>query len=162
MLFWIMMAASFALDQVTKHLVTRSLPLGGSAPFLGDFMQLHLIHNEGASFSMLSGQRWLFLILTVVVVAVVIVVHFRYVRGYPWFDALLGVFIGATLGNFCDRLLHGYVVDFFDVGWFPVFNVADCCIDVSVVILCIMLLFGKPKTAIGSRSQQNGKAGRGK
>lgn len=143
MLFWLILIAAVAVDQVTKFWVVTHLALGQSQPFLGDFLRLTYTLNRGASFSMLQGQRWLFVGLTLAVIIVVIVIHFRYAKEERLFDAMLGLFSGGSLGNFIDRLTMGAVVDFFDLGWFPIFNVADSCIVVSVIILCLMILFGK-------------------
>jgi len=143
MLFWLIIVAAVAADQLTKYLIVTRLALGESVPFLGDFLRLTYTLNRGASFSLLQGQRWLFLILTVVVIAVVIVLHFKLAREEKLFDAMLGLFCGGSIGNFIDRLAMGAVIDFFDLGWFPIFNIADSCIVVSVVILCCLILFGK-------------------
>ena len=65
-------------------------------------------------------------------------------RDMKLFRFLLALFCGGTIGNFIDRLYQGAVTDFVNLGWFPVFNVADSCLSVSAVLICLMLLFGKP------------------
>ena len=151
MLFWLILVGAVLVDQVAKYFVVTRIALGQSLPFLGDFLRLTYTLNQGASFSLLQGQRWLFLILTLVVIGVVIAIHYKFAREERYFDAMLGLFSGGAIGNFIDRLTIGAVIDFFDLGWFPIFNVADSCIVVSVIILCAMILFGETGKRLDSK-----------
>ena len=93
--------------------------------------------------SMLSGKRWFFVGLTIVVLIVMIYLHYKVPRDYKSFHITLAFFIGGTLGNFIDRVRTGYVVDFFETYVLSIFNVADCFITISVIVLCCMLIFGR-------------------
>ncbi|MDO4731944.1 MAG: signal peptidase II [Bacillota bacterium] len=142
-MFWFIILFCLALDQISKYIVSSSMQLGESIPVLGEFLQLHYILNDGATLSMLSGHRWFFVGLTVVVLAVVLYLHYQIPKDYKAFHIALAFFIGGTLGNFIDRLLYGAVVDFIDTPVLAIFNIADCFITVSVFFLCGMLLFGR-------------------
>ena len=69
------------------------------------------------------------------------------------------MFCGGVIGNMIDRAILGGVTDFLDLGWFPVFNFADCCICVSAVFICALLIFGKAGRLFGGKKKEE-KAGR--
>jgi signal peptidase II len=143
-MFWIIMLTVIALDQLTKYLITSNLLLGQSIAVIPDFLDFTYTLNEGASFSLFQGQRVVFLIITLLVLAAIFWSLRKIPKEMRLFRVLLALFCGGTIGNFIDRLYQGAVIDFVDLGWFPVFNVADSCLSVSAVLICLMLLFGKP------------------
>lgn len=131
------------LDQVVKYLVRTNIPLGSSAPFLPGILGLTHIHNTGAAFSMLSGARWFFVLLTVAFVIfgmwVLLTGRLRHPLG-KWSWVLV---LGGAIGNLIDRCLYGYVVDMFEVQFmrFAIFNVADIFVVVGGILFCIYYLF---------------------
>ena len=134
-----------AADQVTKYLAV--LKLKGKTPqeLIPGVLGLSYVENRGMSFGLLQGQRWLFVVLTVLICLFLIHVYFC-IPEKKRFNALsfsiLLIFAGAV-GNFIDRVRQGYVVDFLELRFisFPVFNVADCFITWTAVILALILLF---------------------
>ena len=158
-MFWVTIIVLVALDQLTKMLVVYNIPFGSSVPFLGNFMQLTYVQNTGASFSILEGQRIFFIIATVLVLTVVAIVHFKFAIKNRAFQYTLAVFFGGTMGNFIDRLRIGAVIDFFDLGWFPIFNIADSCIVLSVIALCVMILFGEAGRELNKKKTVENNAG---
>ena len=142
-MFWIIIAFCVGLDQFTKYLISSTMTVEETAPFLGELMQFRYILNDGATLSLLSGRRWLFVGLTIVVLIVVLILHYKVPKELRGFHIALAFFIGGTLGNFIDRVRTGYVVDFLDPHMWSIFNVADCFITLSVIALCCMLLFGR-------------------
>lgn len=133
-----------AFDQLTKALVVANMPLGGSVPVIGDFVLLWHVRNEGAAFSLFQGGTLLFLVVTIVAFGMIVYFHRAFAGHSLWLQALLGLILGGTLGNFIDRLRQGYVTDFVSVGFgnvrFPTFNVADSSIVVGIGILVIVLM----------------------
>lgn len=133
-----------ALDQVAKYLVTQSFQLHESLT-LFEGLNLTLVYNTGAAFSFLQDaggwQRWFFIILTPVVGAIILVWMSRLEPGQTWLAAALALVLGGAAGNFADRVIHGYVIDFIDVYYqqwhWPAFNVADSAITVGAVLLVI-------------------------
>lgn len=130
------------LDQATKVLAVARLPATGvTGAELGIF-DLRLVRNPGGAFG-IPGFPGLFLIVTALVVVLV-------VRALPRTDRLMlavvyGLVTGGALGNVADRLLRepgfpsGHVVDFVDLGWWPVFNLADVGIVVGAVGIAVLL-----------------------
>lgn len=148
---WLGLAAVLvAADQVTKQLILASYQLGDSTTITG-FFNIVRAHNTGAAFSFLADaggwQRWFFTGIGVAA-AVFIVWMLRSHPGQKLFAFALACILGGALGNVIDRLLHGYVVDFFDFHWaflagifpgghFPAFNIADAAITVGAVALIL-------------------------
>ncbi len=144
------------LDQFTKGLA--SFLFTYAQPYeLTAFLNIFLLHNEGAAFSFLSNaggwQRWFFSILAVLVSLYIVWV----LRQKPWqnhrlFCLGLALILGGAVGNVIDRLALGFVVDFIDFhafDWhFPAFNVADIAISVGVVFYILdAILNPDPKKA---------------
>ncbi|MBM3459116.1 MAG: signal peptidase II [Armatimonadetes bacterium] len=147
--FWLLAGLVLVLDQFTKYLVEHNLPLNGpSAPFLPGVMVLTHVHNPGVAFGQFRNGGPL-LVLTALVAAGGIV-WYRWKLGkqglpVPWLlEFGLALPLGGAVGNMLDRIRLGKVVDFFDLGWFPVFNVADSAITVGAVALLIFYLILAP------------------
>ena len=141
---WLSLAAMIAvLDQYTKTLILGYYQLGDSTT-VTSFFNITRHHNAGAAFSLLADaggwQRWFF--LAIGLLAVVLILYFLSKHaGEKLFSFALACILGGALGNVIDRVLHGYVVDFFDfhvAGWhFPAFNIADAAISIGAVCLIL-------------------------
>ncbi|MET0494287.1 MAG: signal peptidase II [Actinoplanes sp.] len=142
------------LDQVVKELSTKGLTDGEPLKILGGLVYLSLLRNSGAAFSLGSGYTWVFPLVTL---AVVIWIGFmtRRLRSVPWAIAL-GLVLGGALGNLGDRLFRapgpfqGHVVDMISVfgpygEYFAVFNIADACLSVGVVLAVLLELMGRQR-----------------
>jgi len=153
-MFWLFFMVLLVLDQVTKHLVTSSIELGQSIPLIEGVFRLTYVQNNGAAFSILQGQRWFFVVITIIALIVIVFIRYKYYKKDKWMTAALAVLAAGALGNMIDRLLYGYVVDFFDFYLinFAVFNVADCCIVVSLVFIAILVI--KKPSKIKSRDAE--------
>lgn len=138
------------IDQFTKTLIVGYFQLGDSRE-VWSFFNVVRVHNTGAAFSFLANaggwQRWFFVGLGLVATGF-IVFMLRQHGGQKLFAWALSLILGGALGNVIDRLVHGYVVDFFDFHWavlapmfhgghFPAFNVADCAISVGAALLIL-------------------------
>ena len=153
-MFWIILIVAVGVDQLTKYLIVNSLALGESIPVIINFLDFTYTLNEGASFSILQGQRIIFIIVTLAVLAIIFFLLRKIPKDMKLFRAFIALFCGGTIGNFIDRLHTGAVIDFIDLGWFPVFNIADSCICVSAIAICLMLLFGKPGSLLSSKKEK--------
>lgn len=141
-LFWVVIlvaAVWIVLDQVTKYLAEQHLTQGDPIPLVGDLLQLRLIYNSGAAFSLATGATGLLTILAVSVVAYIIWSARRLGSvGWAWG---LGLLLGGATGNLIDRLFRppnfgeGHVVDFLALPNFPIFNVADIGITSAAVLI---------------------------
>jgi signal peptidase II len=138
-LFLLTALAVILLDQLSKWLVVQNLavgvPLPGPDTLVGRFFSLTHVHNTGVAFGLGRGNNALFTLVALGVTAGIVV----YQRGLPvdarWPRFALGLIAGGALGNVIDRLRQGYVTDFLDFKFFPVFNLADSCIVVGVLLL---------------------------
>ena len=146
LLFLIAAALVFLIDQVTKSLaVYYLLPLVSVR--LAGFFQLTYVENRGAAFGVLQNQTLFFVVLGLVVVAG-LALSYRHLPGIsPLLNVCLGLQLGGALGNLVDRLRQGYVVDFVDLTWWPVFNVADAAIVLGVSVIAYYLIRGPRASA---------------
>ena len=129
-------AAAVALvDHVTKWLVASHIAEGDEI-WRNGFVSIAHVENSGAAFSVLPQLHWLYLAVALIVSLYIVFAGYRY--GTTWYrQVLLGMILGGALSNGVDRLVQGSVVDFIDVHWWPVFNVADSCIVVAIVLLLV-------------------------
>jgi signal peptidase II len=125
-------AAVVAFDHLTKWLVTRSLPLDGEI-WSGAFVSIHHVENRGAAFGVFPQFQWLYLVVALIVALYILVAGHRF--GTTWYrQVVLGMVLGGAISNGVDRLVQGYVVDFIDFHFWPVFNVADSAIVIGIVV----------------------------
>ena len=142
----------YALDQLTKQWVLRSISPYDARIVVPDFFNLVNVTNTGAAFGSFRGNNTFFVVISVVALVVVTVLLVRPRRSDPWRDVSLALLHAGILGNLTDRLLYGHVIDFllfnlhirYADPW-PAFNVADSCISIAVVLF-IIHSFGKQKS----------------
>lgn len=131
--------AAVVLDQATKAWARAALA-GGPAPLVPGVMDLVLVKNTGAAFSMGEGKQWLFVLLALVIV-VGCVAWVAREREMPLpLACALGAVVGGGVGNLIDRVVAGEVTDFFATTFisFPVFNVADVFVTCGVVLVLVL------------------------
>lgn len=134
-------------DQIVKYWAATDLQARGTIPLWEGVFHLTYCENTGAAFSMFSGQRWLLLAVTLV-----LLVGLLYALHKNWMQNAFGrtslrLIISGAIGNMIDRILLGYVVDLFDFRLinFPIFNVADILLCVGVGMMMLYILFMEPK-----------------
>lgn len=129
------------LDQVVKYLVSSKISVGEVKEVVPGVISLTNLRNDGAAWSILSGNQVFFYLITVV--ALIVLFYLLYTQRqhsiYQWGLILM---ITGTLGNFIDRIRLKYVVDMFQVDFFnfPIFNVADVCLTVGVLVLFVAII----------------------
>jgi signal peptidase II len=99
---------------------------------------IHLVHNRGAAFGLFPELQTVFLGVAVVVSAYIIFAGPRFAQG-PGAQLTLGAILGGAIANAVDRFTQGYVVDFIDLQRWPVFNLADSCIVVGIIVAVFTL-----------------------
>jgi len=129
-----------ALDQWTKNLVRANLAfneLWMPLDWLAPYARIVNWHNTGAAFGIFQGRNDLFMGLAFVIIALILIYFPMIPSEDVYFRLALSLQMAGATGNLIDRLYRGYVTDFISLGRFPVFNVADSCITMGVVVLLI-------------------------
>lgn len=131
------------LDQAAKYAAVAHLKGGAGISLIHGVFELQYVENRGAAFGAMQGQRGLFLLFVLIVLAVVFWCLYKMpLQTYYLPLHLIGVATAAgAVGNMIDRLFHGYVIDFLYVSLidFPVFNIADIYVTVSMFLLFVLL-----------------------
>ena len=132
-----------AVDQWTKYLVVENIPLYGNVPAIPGLFRLTYVQNTGAAFSRLENMQWLFVLIFLVLTIAIVYDFSKKSMPFTKLERWLIVLIYAGgLGNMIDRVRLGYVVDMIELEFmnFPVFNVADCFITCSCILLMVHLI----------------------
>lgn len=124
---------------MSKALVSGNMDVGSSIPSEG-FVRLTFIHNTGSAFGLLSGMNTPLMVVSFLAIAVIVFIYRSFGQNGNMWKVSLGCQLAGALGNLTDRLILGKVVDFIDVGPWPVFNVADSCLVVGTVLLGGLIL----------------------
>lgn len=132
-------ALVFLVDQATKALVQKSLYLGESIPSEG-FLRISHTHNTGSAFGLFQGQNTALIVVAFIGIAILVLIYQSQRRPSNLLRLSIGLQLGGAFGNLADRLFLGHVIDFLDVGPWPVFNVADSSIVVGLVLLAWIFL----------------------
>ncbi len=138
-------AGVIAADQWSKQWILEHLgpvPLMKVIPIIEDWLRIVYWRNTGVAFGLFQNNsnlfQWVALLITLGAI-------YAYVRHLPNNKLLvqvsMGLILGGALGNVIDRIRLGYVVDFIQVGWWPIFNLADSAITVGATLLGVYLLF---------------------
>ncbi len=157
----------FALDQITKQIALSHLATIEKYQVWGDLIQFTLVFNEGGAFSTRLGSPLFYAVASVVVLSFVIWFVCREAGRNKLLDIALSFVAGGALGNLMDRLRFGSVVDFIDIDFpdihiapgeflfwnfpgyelirWPVFNIADSAVNIGMVLIVLVLLFGRRK-----------------
>jgi len=143
------------LDRLSKFWAAGALDLGIPQPLIGNVIRLTRVHNAGGAFGIFQQNGTLFLIVSALVsLGMIGVLLFSGIR-----DRLLriglSVVLAGALGNLIDRVANGYVLDFFEIRGFPVFNVADACITVGAVLVIAYVLFGGERDRTGRQADRS-------
>lgn len=135
-------AVLFGLDQWSKWSIQQNLPFRMSKPLAGDWLYLTHVHNEGAAFSLLDGQKLGLSLIALTVMGAIVFYERRLKQRHRLQLIALGCILAGALGNLTDRLRLGHVVDFLDLhahgrNIWPIFNVADISINLGVALLVL-------------------------
>ena len=117
--YFVLIFAVIVIDQFSKFLISRSFSFG-SYPVVKNFLYITLVRNTGAAFGMLKGFNVILVLITAAVIAAA--GRYLFVSKDRFVNFALCLIIGGAIGNLIDRIVFGYVVDFIDVGFWPVFK----------------------------------------
>ena len=147
LLYAAIILVGIGFDQMTKYLAVANLEIDNSPDvkvWEGVF-HIRCISNDGAAFGMLDDHRWVFMSVSIIVIAVVLIFMTVKRKSIPIsLGIALSLIVSGGIGNMIDRIALGYVIDFiyFVPIDFPCFNVADSlvCIGAGMMFLCVLLL----------------------
>ena len=154
------------LDQISKAIVVATIPEGSLIEVIPNIFNLTYIENRGAAFGMLSEQRWIFMVISVLAIVGIIIFLWKEKPKSFWIKTTLAFILGGGIGNMIDRTFRPGVVDFIDADFvqypqislqggfsmtledFPIFNIADCFITVGcVALICYLIFIELPREA---------------
>lgn len=132
------------IDQIVKIVLSNKMIVNQTLIIIKDFFSITLVHNTGAAFSILMGSRWLLSLIGIGALIGLII----YIRKLEVIDDInifvYSLLFGGIVGNLIDRIVYGYVIDYlsFNFGkyYFPIFNFADICIVVAILIILFRMI----------------------
>lgn len=145
MVFLLLISLLLALiDQLFKYLVVNNIkPIGGITVIDG-FLSFTYVENKGAALGILRDHRWIFMVITVLILLMLIYIVIKWKVRDKLFLFSVVLIIGGGIGNLIDRIFLGYVIDYIYFWFFPpVCNFADYCVSVGTVLLIIYVFFYK-------------------
>ena len=137
-------------DQLSKAWVEAEFELGPATPptpVVGDLVRIAKGYNDGGIFGLFGDSATVLGLASLAVIALIVVYQFRQgATSGPVLSLTLGLLLGGAVGNLIDRVVHGHVIDFVDMGIgtlrFYTFNVADSAISVAIALLLALSLLG--------------------
>ena len=134
-----------AIDQITKILAFSNLRGGIGISLIPGVFELQYLENRGAAFGILQDHQILFLVITIIAAIILTYIYGKLPEDKKYTPLRISyvLLMAGAFGNMIDRMIRGYVVDFFYFKWidFPIFNVADIYVTVTMILLVILILF---------------------
>ena len=127
------------LDQVSKHYIEKLFPIGSSLAVIKNIFYITHTNNTGVSFGLFKGYNLIFILISLIAL-VFFIYLFKKNSGYWPQLSLIG---GGIVGNLIDRITLGYVIDFLELKFWPIFNIADSAITLGVIWLIIASMKNK-------------------
>jgi signal peptidase II len=127
------------LDQLTKFFVRKNFQLNESIVIIKNIFHLTYVTNTGSAFGLFKGINIFFIFFSVIVIFLLLYFIKKTNKKEKLMMFAFGLLLAGTVGNLIDRIIHGAVIDFIDFRVWPVFNIADIAITVSVFILIFLL-----------------------
>ena len=131
---------TLSIDQLTKYLVTQNLAIYQSWPTDGIF-RITYVTNTGTAFGLLQNQATFLTIGSFIAIFFLYYLYKNFIFENKLLNVAVGLQLGGAIGNLIDRLRLGFVIDFIDIGWWPVFNIADSSIIIGITIISIFIIF---------------------
>ncbi|WP_299032641.1 signal peptidase II [uncultured Anaerococcus sp.] len=141
MIYIIIIILGLILDRLSKVYAINNFI---ENPIEGPLINLTYLENRGAAFGILQDKRVFFLLITIAIVCYLLYYFYKSYKTNPTIlNISLSMIIAGALGNFYDRLINGYVVDFIEFSFFnfPVFNIADIFVTLGCALMIIYIIF---------------------
>lgn len=134
-------------DQIIKYLIVKNFSIGEEKILIDNFLKFIYIRNTGAAFGILSGNI-VFLIGISLLLIFYIVKEMKKNIDNNLSLLSFSLILGGAVGNLIDRIFRGYVVDYIDITRlfdYPIFNFADICIVVGVILVITVIIVNTVK-----------------
>lgn len=129
------------IDFIIKLIISNNLELYNTIEVIPNFLNIFYVTNTGAAFSLLEGNRYLFIIIAIVAIYLIYEFLIKNNKLNTFEIVSYSMLMGGITGNLLDRIIYGYVIDYISVRIFnydfPIFNLADIFIVVSVLLMVI-------------------------
>lgn len=168
-------------DQITKYFAVLKLGADGKYDVIPGFISFEMLlnGNTGGAWGIFSGKMIFFYVITIVFAFVIFLFifksnkiqlaafkeaspNYKIIKHFQTFEMILVCLLGGAFGNFIDRIRLHYVVDFLSFQFidFPIFNVSDCIICISIVFMfiCIIFVFKDKEFNLLFKSNKGGKS----
>ncbi|MDD2430339.1 MAG: signal peptidase II [Firmicutes bacterium] len=126
------------LDQIIKFILPKVMSWYETLEVIPGILNISLVKNDGAAFGILAGKTW-FLIPIAIIFVIYLFLQREKISKIPFAKWGAPIAAAGTLGNAIDRIFRGYVIDFIDVPFFSVFNIADIGITVGILLIAVGL-----------------------
>ena len=127
------------LDQLTKFMIKQNFQLNQSIPIIKNIFHLTYVTNSGSAFGLFKGMNVFFMIFAIIVIIAIYKYLNKIKNNEKILQIAVGLLLGGTIGNLIDRVMYGSVIDFLDFRIWPVFNIADSAVTISIIFLVILL-----------------------
>lgn len=152
---WIISFICIIIDQMIKFVINNNIDLYAQNTIIDNFFYLTNVRNYGAAWSILTGSRIMLIIVTILIMIGLYYFFIRKEKMKKYEKVIYGFLYGGIIGNLIDRIFRGYVIDyleFYIFGYnFPVFNLADILIVVSMFFIIISVIKGDKDEIVSRR-----------
>ena len=133
-IFWTILSLLVILDQVTKHILKNVNEDFG-------FLAITFVKNTGISFGMFQGSNLIIIFVSIIFLGLI----YYFKKEFEGNEIFAMFIIAGIIGNLIDRIFLGYVIDFINLKWWPIFNLADSFLFIGVIGFVVKKLFEKKK-----------------
>lgn len=151
----LVLGATLIADQLTKGLIVLTMQPGLSVPQSG-LIRLTHVTNSGGAFGLLANETTFLAVASLVGIGVLLIFYRTQQGGGALLRVSIGLQLGGAIGNLVDRVRLGYVVDFIDIGAWPVFNLADSAITIGLIGLILNLVITRDRPATIANQHKDG------
>ena len=143
--YYILIILIIVIDQTSKYFVSSLMLSGQTIPIVNNIFHITFVRNSGAAFGMLPGNTALLIAVGSIAALFILYTMYYIPKNKYYYKIGLSFILAGSIGNILDRVYRGYVVDMFDFRFFPVFNIADAMINIGMVVIVIIFVFGDGK-----------------
>lgn len=146
-MFFIIFFSVLIIDQITKYLAYIFLQPQNTIPIVNKVFYFTYLENSSSAISINKDNIWFILAVIAIIIIVAIFLGLFRKNARPIQNIGTALLCAGALGNLLDRVLYGYVIDFFDFFNLPVFNIADLSAVAGGILIITLVLFGERRSA---------------